>query len=148
MTDVKRHEDKIILIKLVTGDLVLNVISVYTLQVGHDQSAKRFFEDLDGMVITIPISGTHFIGDFNGHVGTISAGFKALHGGFMYGSKNQEGEEVLNFTITFDLLIANTFFTKRDSHLVTYSIGHHSSQIDFNLIPHKKRINEHFWTVR
>ena len=50
-----------------------------------------------------------------------SAGFEAVHGGFGYGSRNQEGEEVLDFVVAFDLMIANTFFRKRESHLVTFS---------------------------
>ena len=54
-------------------------------------------------------------GDLNGYVGTTSAGFEAVHGGFGYGSRNQEGEEVLDFAVAFDLMIANTFFRKRIS---------------------------------
>jgi hypothetical protein len=33
----------------------------------------------------------------------------------------------------YNLVIANTFFKKRDSHFVTFSSGHRSSQIDFVL---------------
>ena len=40
---VRRQEDRIILVKLVVGDMVLNVISAYALQVGLDESAKRQF---------------------------------------------------------------------------------------------------------
>ena len=29
-----------------------------------------------------------------------------------YGSRNQEGEKVLDFAVVFDLMIANTFFRK------------------------------------
>ena len=65
------------------------------------------------MVRAVPSSEKLFIGgDLNGHVGTSSAGFEAVHGGFGYGSRNQEGE-VLVFAIAFDLMIANTFFRKR-----------------------------------
>jgi hypothetical protein len=35
-------------------------------------------------------------------------------------------EEVLDLAISFDMLIANTFFRKRDSHLVNYSNVQHS----------------------
>jgi hypothetical protein len=38
------------------------------------------------MVRAIPISEKLFIGDVNGHIGTTSAGFKAVYGGFGYGS--------------------------------------------------------------
>ena len=40
---VKLQEDQIILVKLVVGDLILDVISVYAPQVGHDVSTKREF---------------------------------------------------------------------------------------------------------
>ena len=110
-----------------------NVISAYAPQVGHDESAKwLFWEDLYRLVRAVPSSEKLFIeGDRNGPVCTSSAGFEAVHGGFGYGSRNQEGEEVLDFAIAFDLMIANTFFRKRQSHLVTFSSGQYSSQIDF-----------------
>ena len=52
-------------------------------------------------------------GDLNGHVGTSSAGFEAARGGFGYDSRNQGEEKVLEFAVAFDLMIANTFFSKR-----------------------------------
>jgi hypothetical protein len=39
----------------------------------------------------------------------------------------------LNFALAYDLIVANTFFRKRVSHLVTFSNDHHCSQIDFIL---------------
>jgi hypothetical protein len=86
------------------------------------------------MVRAILISEELFIGYINGHVGTPSASFKTIHGGIEYGSRNQEGEEVFDFSVSFDPLIANSYFRKRESHLVTYSSGKRSSQIDFVLI--------------
>jgi hypothetical protein len=46
--------------------------------------AKRlFWEDLDAMVRTIPVSEKLFIGGgLNGHVATTSVGFEAVHEGF------------------------------------------------------------------
>ena len=38
---MRKLGDRIILVKLVIGDMVLNVISTYTPQVGLDESAKR-----------------------------------------------------------------------------------------------------------
>ncbi|KAK8446401.1 hypothetical protein SEVIR_9G483251v4 [Setaria viridis] len=135
VVDVRRQWDRIILVRFVVGDMVLNIISAYAPQVGHDESAKRFFwEDLDSLVRTIPSSEKLFIGgDLNGYVGTTSAGFEAVHGGFGYVSRNQVGEEVLDFAVAFNLMIANTFFRKRWSHLVTFSSSQHYSQIDFIL---------------
>ena len=78
-------------------------------------------------------------GDLNEHVGTTSAGFEAVHEGFGYDSRNQEGKEVLDFAVAFDLMIANAFFRKRESHLMTFSSGQHSSQIDFVLVRRKDK---------
>jgi hypothetical protein len=62
-----------------------------------------------------------------------------VHGGFGYGSRNQEGECILNFALAYDLFIANIFFKKRVSHLVTFSSGQHCSQIDFILARREDR---------
>ena len=43
VVDVKRQGDRLILVKLVVGDLVLNVISTYAPQVGHNEKIKREF---------------------------------------------------------------------------------------------------------
>jgi exonuclease III len=60
---VRRQGDKIIMIKLIFGDLVLNVISAYTPQVGlSDDVKRRFWEDLEDMVRGVPSSEKLFIG--------------------------------------------------------------------------------------
>jgi exonuclease III len=41
VVEVRRQGDRIILVKLVVSDMVLNVISAYASQIGHDESAKR-----------------------------------------------------------------------------------------------------------
>ena len=43
VVDAKRQGDRIILVKLVVGDLVLNVINSYAPQVGHNENTKREF---------------------------------------------------------------------------------------------------------
>jgi exonuclease III len=67
-----RQGDRIIMIKLVFGDLVLNVISVYAPQVGlSDDVKRRFWKDLEDIVRGVPNSEKLFIGeDLNGHVDT------------------------------------------------------------------------------
>jgi hypothetical protein len=88
----------------------------------------------------VPVSEKLFIGgDLNGHVGSTRVGFDGVHGGFGYGSRNQEGEDILNFALAYDLFIANSLFRKRVSHLVTFSSGQHCSQIDFILIRREDR---------
>jgi hypothetical protein len=67
-----------------------------------------------------------------GHVGTTNIGFEGLHVGFGYGDRNQDGNDILDFAVAYDLLVANTFRKKR-SHLVIFSSAQHSSQIDIVL---------------
>jgi hypothetical protein len=79
------------------------------------------------MVRAVPTNEKLFIGgDLNGHLGSTNAGYELAHGG-EYGSRNQEGDDILDFDVAYNLVIANTFFRKRDSHLVTFSGGHRSS---------------------
>jgi hypothetical protein len=126
VVDIKRQGDMIILVKLLVGDLVFNVL----------ESIKRqFWEQLDALVSSVPISEKLFIGgDLNGHVGSSRVGFDGVHEGFGYGSRNQEGEGILNFALAYDLFVMNTLFRKRVSHIVTFSSGQHCSQIDFILV--------------
>jgi hypothetical protein len=128
-------------VKLLVVDLVFNVISAYTPQIGLNKSIKRqFWEQLDTLVSSVPISEKLFIGgDLNEHVGSTRVGFEGVHGGFGYGSKNQEGEGILNFALAYDLFIVNTLFRKRVSHLVTFSSSQHYSQIDFILTRREDR---------
>jgi hypothetical protein len=42
-------------------------------------------------------------------------------------------EGILNFTLVYTLFVTNTLFKKKVSHLITFSIGQHCSQIDFIL---------------
>ena len=78
VVDVRRKGDRIILVKLVVGKLVLNIVSAYAPQAGLEMSAKRqFWEDLDDVVKSVPTDEKLFIGgDLNGHVGTTNIGFE------------------------------------------------------------------------
>jgi hypothetical protein len=92
------------------------------------------------LVSGVPISEKLFIrGDLNGHVGSTRVGFDGVHRGFEYGSRNQEGEGILNFALTYDLIVANTFFRKIFFHLITFSSGQHCNQIDFILTRREDR---------
>jgi exonuclease III len=90
VVDIKRQGGMIILVKLFVQNLVFNVISAYAPQIGLNESIKRqFWEQLDALVSSVPISEKLFIGgDLNGHVGSTRVGFDGVHVGFRYGSKN------------------------------------------------------------
>jgi hypothetical protein len=68
------------------------------------------------LVSSVPISKKLFIGgDLNGHIGSTRVGFDGVYEGFGYGSRNQEGEGALDFTLAYGLILANTLFRKRVS---------------------------------
>jgi exonuclease III len=63
VVDIKRQGDRIILVKLIVGDLVFSVISAYAPQISLNESIKRqFWEQLDALVSSVPISEKLFIG--------------------------------------------------------------------------------------
>ena len=82
IVDVRRKCDRILLIKLILGDEVVNVISAYAPQIGYDDASKRkFWDDLDVVMQGIPLEEKIFIGgDFNGHVRNSRSGFENVHG--------------------------------------------------------------------
>lgn len=140
--DVKRINDRLIVVKLLLSNVIMNVISVYGPQTGCDDVVKdKFWEDFDAMIIDIPTTEDIFVGgDFNGHVGKTSGGYERVHGGWGFGNRNQEGDNLLQAALAFDLAIANTFFQKQDQHLITYESSTHKTQIDYFLIK-RNRLN-------
>jgi len=59
---VSRKGDRIILVKLVLGDIIINIISVYDLQVGLDEHIKtQFWESMDELMRGIPQGEQVFI---------------------------------------------------------------------------------------
>ena len=57
-----------------------------------------------------------------------------MHGGFGFGSRNKEGERLLEFGTATDMVVCNTLFRKRLSRLITYESGGCQTQIDYILV--------------
>jgi len=136
VVDVSRKSDRIMSIKLVVGEEVVTIVSAYAPQGGLDATARgEFWDNLEEVVQGVPPSEKLIIGgDLNGHVGSSRDGFEGVHGGFGFGEKNEAGSTILDFALAYDLGIMNTWFRKRESHIVTYRSGGHASQIDFFLV--------------
>ena len=82
----------------------------------------------------VPRSKKFFIrGDFNGHIGVDSDRYDAAHGGYSYEERNN-GVFILNFAVAYDLLVVNSYFKKKEDHLVTFKTGSIKTQIDYFLI--------------
>ena len=104
VVDVKRVRDRIMAIKIVIGQELINVISAYAPQVGLDTSLKeKFREDLGDLVQGIAQTEKVFIGgDLNGHVGKETGNYGGFHGGHGFGERNEDGEAILNFAMAHD----------------------------------------------
>ncbi|XP_059277895.1 uncharacterized protein LOC132032123 [Lycium ferocissimum] len=122
-------------IKLVLGGFTLNIISAYAPQVGLDEEVKRrFWEDLDEVVASIPLTEKLFIGgDFNGHIGSVSRGYDEVRRIWLR-DKNGGGVSLLDFAKAFGLVVANSCFPKKKEHLVTFRSSVVATQIDFLLL--------------
>jgi exonuclease III len=134
---VERISDRIISVKLaMDGQPCLNVVSAYAPQSGCDSSEKQqFWDDMEEVLQNIPGEETKMIGgDLNGHVGEQSIVFDNVHGNYGYGTCNDQGKDILNFASTYNMAIVNTFFKKKEEHLITYKSGRNSSQIDYILV--------------
>ena len=66
------------------------------------------------------------------HVGCAGTGYRKVLGGLGYG-RPEPDVEILEYAQAFDLLLGNTCFKQRDSHLIRYKSGNAATQIDFIL---------------
>ena len=134
LVSVARRSDRVMSVKLCLNEMI-NVVCAYAPQVGcEDEEKIAFWEQLDEELRNIPEGEKVIVGgDLNGHVGVNREGIERVHGGWGVGERNEEGERVVDFAVAFDLAICNTFFQKRNAHLITYKSGGRESQIDYIL---------------
>ena len=137
--EVNRRNDRIIWIRLMVENCALNVFSVYAPQIGcPDEEKDCFWSDFEEEMEKVPADERCIVGgDLNGHVGQNNHVISRIHGGYGYSERNAEGERIVDFAVSRDMAIANTFFTKRQEHLVTYRSGGRSSQIDYMMYKRK-----------
>ncbi|XP_071704211.1 uncharacterized protein [Rutidosis leptorrhynchoides] len=67
-------------------------------------------------------------------VGAEAKGYERVHWGFDFGPRNEEGRSILEFAIAHELVVANSFFKKREAQLNTFHSEGRSTHIDFLLI--------------
>uniref|UniRef100_A0A1S3ZUT0 Craniofacial development protein 2-like n=1 Tax=Nicotiana tabacum TaxID=4097 RepID=A0A1S3ZUT0_TOBAC len=121
VVEVRRVNDRLMVIKVLVGGSSLNAISAYAPQTGLDEEVKRrFWEALDE--------------DFNGHIGSSTGGNGEVHGGFGFGDRNGGVTSLLDFARAFELVIVNSVFPKREEHLVTFQSMVAKTQINYLLL--------------
>ncbi|KAK3558644.1 hypothetical protein QTP86_022969, partial [Hemibagrus guttatus] len=133
--EVKRVSDRVMSLKLEIEGVMLNVVSGYAPQVGCELEEKgRFWSELDEVMESIPMGERVVIGaDFNGHVGEGNRGDEEVIGKFGVKERNLEGQMVVDFAKRMDMAVVNTYFQKREEHMVTYKSGGRRTQVDYIL---------------
>ena len=96
-------------LQLVIAKGKMNVLSVYTPQIGCTDEDKEFFwQKLDEVLQSILANEKAILaGDMNGHVGADRSGVERLHGGHWYGSQNEEGRTILQCAQMYALRFSN-----------------------------------------
>ena len=56
-------------------------------------------------------------------------GYGGVHGGMGFGTRNADGDRILEFGDAVGMVVCNTFFKKEDSKLITYQSGDNRSMI-------------------
>ena len=143
VTEVNRKNDRIMWVRLSFDDFPMNIFSVYAPQTGSSEEEKgQFWSALQEELEKVDENERCVVGgDMNGHIGNGSDAITRIHGGNAYGDGNEDGERILDLALSFDLVIGNTIFRKKNEHLITYRSGDRASQIDF-LLYRRKDIKE------
>ena len=136
VVNVVRVNGWIMYVKLVIGKQIGNIVLASAPQVGLSAEENDDFWDSFIIVLSgIPKQESIFIGsDMNGHVGRDADGYGRVHGGMGFGTRNAEGERILEFGDAVGMVVCNTFFKKEDSTLITYQSGDNSSMIDYLMV--------------
>ena len=87
VVSVERHSERIMVLKIVLGDRLLNVFTVYAPHSRKpDDEKETFGNEVFHLVTCIPQNEmVVFAGDMNGHIGSSNVGYDGTHGGFGYG---------------------------------------------------------------
>ncbi|XP_064121569.1 uncharacterized protein LOC135226021 [Macrobrachium nipponense] len=111
--------------KLASGDWCPSSRPTRELRIGcSDEGKNHFWSDLEEEIEKVPADERCLVwGDPNGHVGQNNYVISHIHGGYGYDERNAEGERIVDFAVSKDMVLANTFFIKRQEHLVTYKSG-------------------------
>ena len=69
-------------------------------------------------------------GDFNAHIGVVKPGDEESIGRFGWGTRNREGQELVEMLRRNGLAVEGTFFQKKESHKINYRSGRHKTELD------------------
>ena len=138
---VERKSDRVIVVVMSFGKVMVRVISAYAPQQSRKEEEKvKFYDDVSEVISQVgPDEFVVLLGDFNGHVGRNADGYEGVHGGFGYGERNDEGRRLLELADAHGMVVGNTLFTRSLERSITYRSGEHKSMIDYVLVRARDR---------
>ncbi|VDP33393.1 unnamed protein product [Heligmosomoides polygyrus] len=131
MVGVERFDNPLMKIVVAAKERLYHFFSTYAPQAGcSDQAKDEFWNLLDEKTAEVPSKDVIIVaGDLDRHVGAAKDGY-SCHGGFRYGSRNADGERIIECSESHNLTIVNAVF----SHLISYYSGSSKPQIDIVLV--------------
>ena len=73
-------------------------------------------------------------GDFNAHMGVAETGDEESIGRYGWGTRNREGQDLVEMVMRNGMVVAGSFVQKRDSHKVTYRSGNYKRELDLLVV--------------
>ena len=135
---VERISPYIMTVRFRTSSHTLRITCAYAPQNGRTCKKKdEFYETLMVELSKDSDDIPMICGDMNGHVGAKKTNYEGVYENHDYGVLNNEGIRLLDFCVANDLILVNTWFIKREQHIITYKSGGTQSQIDFIMYPKK-----------
>jgi len=130
--NAERHSERMLILKMVLDNGLLNVLTVYAPHSGNRRRKKEFLERIVplGELYTLECNGC-VSGDMNGHVGSNNVGYDGMHGSYGFRARNADGSSIFEFADRLNLVICNTLFIKQESKLVTNVAGSTKSTVDY-----------------
>lgn len=137
IVSITKVSDRLMSIKIVINCEIWNIVSSYAPQINLGPLEKqKSWTDYSELTSKFEPGEIEFhSGDLNVHVGESNNSYEECHAGFGIGSRNESGEDILNFCMARGLIKLNTMFEKETKHLVTYTSGAADTQIDYHLSP-------------
>ena len=70
-------------------------------------------------------------GEFNGPIGCDPENYEDQHESYGYGIRNKEEERLLEFCAAMNMIVWNTLFGIKASHLTTYEFGPSKTNVSY-----------------
>jgi hypothetical protein len=149
ITDIEYISERIIRIQLMERERNTTLIQIYAPCNNNNNIEERneFFERLSSVLNKINDKDELYVmGDFNGRIGGKKAQREHCLGNFgdTTTERNSNGEELINLCLEQGLIITNSLYQHRESHIKTWYKWDNllqSSQIDYILTRYRQKIN-------